>query len=421
METSTVLLMILILVSIAAVAFFSSSEASLISVNKIRIRHMAEQEGDPGAQAVNRVVHQHEKFFATILLTENVFIILSSVLAERLASNLLNDSGYSILIATGVMTVLVVAFGEITPKSLAAQRAVSWSVVIARPIEIIMMLETAIIYVFTLLPRALSRLMGGESALRSQTVTEAELRMLIDISEAEGAVEPQEAELMQKAFRLGDLRADTIMTPRTEIVWVEKDATLSDFLGIYAKETHTRFPVHGEEVDDVLGVLYVKDVLKAFVDKSLGDQDPVAQLARPAFFYPESKQVDRLFLEMRTEGAQMVMLVDEHGGIAGLLTLKRIVGEVVGAFSGDEEGEEPEFQTIDEQTIQVDGGMRVEEVNERFDLELPEGEYDTLAGFILDSLGHILREGEMVRHQGLLLTVTEMNGVKIETVLVRKG
>ena len=116
------------------------------------------------------------------------------------------------------MTVLVVAFGEITPKSLAAQRAVSWSVVIARPIEIIMMLETAIIYVFTLLPRALSRLMGGESALRSQTVTEAELRMLIDISEAEGAVEPQEAELMQKAFRLGDLRADTIMTPRTEIV-----------------------------------------------------------------------------------------------------------------------------------------------------------------------------------------------------------
>ncbi len=245
--------------------------------------------------------------------------------------------------------------------------------------------------------------------------------MLIGISEAEGAVEPQEAELMQKAFRLGDLRADTIMTPRTEIVWVEKDATLSDFLGIYAKETHTRFPVHGEEVDDVLGVLYVKDVLKAFVDKSLGDQDPVAQLARPAFFYPESKQVDRLFLEMRTEGAQMVMLVDEHGGIAGLLTLKRIVGEVVGAFSGDEEGEEPEFQTIDEQTIQVDGGMRVEEVNERFDLELPEGEYDTLAGFILDSLGHIPREGEMVRHQGLLLTVAEMNGVKIETVLVRKG
>ncbi len=150
METSTVLLMILILVSIAAVAFFSSSEASLISVNKIRIRHMAEQEGDPGAQAVNRVVHQHEKFFATILLTENVFIILSSVLAERLASNLLNDSGYSILIATVVMTVLVVAFGEITPKSLAAQRAVSWSVVIARPIEIIMMLETAIIYVFYL-------------------------------------------------------------------------------------------------------------------------------------------------------------------------------------------------------------------------------------------------------------------------------
>ena len=117
----------------------------------------------------------------------------------------------------------------------------------------------------------------------------------------------------------------------------------------------------------------------------------------------------------------MVMLVDEHGGIAGLLTLKQIVGEVVGAFSGDEEGEEPEFQTIDERTVQADGGMRVVEANERFDLELPEGEYDTLAGFILDVLGHIPREGEMVRHQGLLLTVTEMNGVKIETVLVRKG
>ena len=420
MDSTTVLLMILILVSITLVAFFSSSEASLISVNKIRIRHMAEQEGNPGAQSVNRVVHRHEKFFATILLTENVFIILSSVLAERLASSLLNDSGYSVLIATVVMTVLIVMFGEITPKTLAAQHAVSWSVRVARIIEFIMMLETAVIYVFTLLPRALSRLTGGDSALHAQTVTEAELRMLIDISEAEGAVEPQEAELMQKAFRLGDLSADAIMTPRTDIVWVRQGATFAEFLQTYAQETHSRFPVYAGEVENALGILHTKDVLKAFAEGKLAEGDQVTPLMRPAYFYPESKPVDDLFVEMRTEGAQTVMLVDEHGGIAGLLTLKQLVGEVVGSIV-EKEGVGPAVETIDERTLQVDAGMWVEEANERLGLGLPDGNYDTLAGFVLAVLGHIPREGEQLRYDSLRLVVTEMKGVKIERILVTRG
>ena len=362
----------MILGSLLVVAFFSSSEASLISVNKIRIRHMAE-EGHRGAQAVTRVVHQHEKFFAAILFTENAFIILASVLAERVANNAVGGTGFSILIATVVMTLLIVTFGEITPKSLAAQRAVGWSVVVARPIELIMRLETVMIYVFTLLPRLLSRLLGGANPLRSLTITEAELRMLIDIGRAEGEVEPQEAELLRKAFRLGDLRADEIMTPRTEIIWMREDATLAEFLRTYAEETHTRFPVYQGEVDNVQGVLFVKDVLKAFAEGKLREQDPIAPLVRPADFYPESKPVDDLFGEMRDRATQMVMLVDEHGGVAGLLTMKQIVGEIVGPITGEEEEQEPEVETIDERTVQVDAGMRVEEANERLGLDLPQG------------------------------------------------
>lgn len=287
-----------------------------------------------------------------------------------------------------------------------------------RPLEVV---ERVLFPVATLL-RGVSGFITRPFGTRSGAplISEDELQTMVRVGATEGVVEETQAGIIHKAFQFGDLRSQEIMTPRTEVVWVPKGATLADFLKIYADGTYARFPVYEEELDNVMGILFVKDVLKAFAEGRLTAADLIAPLVRPALFYPESKPVDDLFSEMRTEATQLVMLVDEFGGIAGLLTLKQVVGEIVGSITETEEGEEQSVETIDERTMQVDASMRIDEANERVPLAIPDGDYETLAGFVLASLGHIPVEGEQVRHNGLRLVVSEMKGIKIDRILVRK-
>ena len=308
------LLLLILLVSVLAVAFFSSSEASLISVNKFRVRHRA-QLGDKAAEAVSRVVGKHEKFFATILLTENAFIILATTVGTALVISIMGESATSVLVATVAMTVLIVTFGEITPKSLAARASDRWSLVVARPIEVIMALETVFIYLFTLLPRLLLRLLGGSQRLSSPSITEGELRMLIDMALADGMVEPAEADMLEKVFHFGDRQVQEIMTPRMEIVWVEKGMTLEEFLRIYSQETHTRFPVYQGDIENVVGILSVKDMLQTMAQDGLQPESSVTDVLRPAYLVPETKLIGQLFSELREAGQQMAVMVNEYSGV----------------------------------------------------------------------------------------------------------
>jgi CBS domain containing-hemolysin-like protein len=410
----------LLVVSVLIVAFFSSAEASLISVNKFRIRHLAERGSKP-AQAANRVVRKHEKFFATILFTENAFIILASSVGTAMAFSIFGDSGITVLLTSLVLTVFIVVFGEITPKSLAAQAAERWSLIVARPIEIIMTLETYFIYLFTLLPKGVLMLMGGKKVVETPSITEGELRMLIGISQAEGMVEEQEAQMLEKVFRFGDRQLREVMTPRTEVVWVKAGTTLKEFLAIYLGHSHTRFPVFEDHVENVMGVLSVKDVMAAIASGEVSDDTPVTYLLRSVDFVPDTKPVGALFREMQKAGSQIALAVDEFGGIAGLVTLKQLMEEVVGPAG--EEGMQPEveYETIDENTFHIDGGMQIEQANEELGLDLPKGDYETVAGFILEVLGHIPNPGEHFRHNGLRLEVTQLRGMRIEKVMVTRG
>src|SRR5918992_1187812 len=410
---------LILLVSVAMVAFFSSAEASLISVNKFRIRYLTEQ-GNRSAQAVSQVLVRPEKFFSTILLTENAFIIFASSFGTAMAINLLGGGEASILIATSVMTVLIVAFGEITPKTLAATASDRWSLVIARPIAAVMFLETFIIYLFTLLPRLILRTMGGRYHTWGPSVTEGELRMLINIGQVEGAVEASEAALLQKVFRFGDQQVREIMTPRTEIVWIEQNTTLQQFLRLYAEHSHTRFPVYEDTIENVIGVLSNKDVMVAMGKGQLKPEDSVTDLLRPAYFVPETKTVSSTFNEMQLNGHGLVLTVDEFGGIAGLATLKQLLEVIVGEVG--EEGNTPEvgYTIVDEDTFQVDAALSISEINEKLNLALPEGDYQTVAGFILAQLGYIPEKGETLEHKGLRLTVKSMDGVRIEEVELQK-
>lgn len=408
-----------IVVCITLVAFFSSAEASLISVNKLRIRYLAEQ-GNRSAQVVTRVLEHHEKFFATILLTENAFIIFASSLGTAVAITLVQGNAALVLLAPLVMTVVIVAFGEITPKTLAAGSAERWSLFVARPISVIMYLETTVIFLFTLMPRLMVKLMGREQGLWASSVTEGELRMLIDISKTEGAVDEDEADLLEKVFSFGDRQMREIMTPRPEFVMVELSTTLEEFLRVYSDHSHTRFPVYDDSMENVVGVLSSKDVLLALGQNQLKLQDRVTNMLRPAFFVPETKTISNTFNEMQQGGNGLVLMVDEFGGIAGLATVKQLLEVIVGQVTMEDDDSEESYIPVDENTYRLDAGVGIPEINEELDLGLPEGDYQTVAGFILDSLGRIPEEGDMVEFENLRMTVKEMNGVKIETVELRR-
>ena len=406
---------VILLVSIIAVAFFSSAEASLISVNKLRIRYLAER-GNRSARSVMQVVNQHEKFFATILLTENAFIIFASSVGTAIAINLGGGSGIILLLAPLIMTVLIVTFGEITPKTLAAGASERWSLRVAHPIKIIMTLETYIIYLFTLLPRFILKLMGGKAITWTPLVTEGELRMLIDISKEEGAMPADEAALLEKVFRFGDEQVQEVMTPRPDIVWVEHGATFKDFLALYLEHNHTRYPVYQGTTENVIGILSVKDVMTALGKDESSPKASVTTLLRPVHFVPETKSVASTFTEMQREGHNMVLAVDEFGGIAGLFTSKQLLEVIVGQVTGEGETPGEEYVALDENTYLVDAGVSVVDINEKLKLDLPEGDYQTLAGFVLDRLGRIPEGGEMVQYNNLRLTVKAMDELRVDQV-----
>jgi putative hemolysin len=263
------------------------------------------------------------------------------------------------------------------------------------------------------------KVVGGTPVPRS-LVSEEEIRTMISVGHKEGTVEKAEAEMLHKVFDFGDRPVREVMVPRTEVSGVERGITLAEFFALYVENPLSRFPVYQDNMDNVIGILSVKDVLMAQAKGTISPESTIDDLMRPAYFAPDSKRTSELFTEMRDKNYRMAVVVDEYGGTAGIVSLSRLVEEIVGPV-GDEFAEvEKEYEAINEYTFQIDGGMSVEEANEEMDLELPDGDYETVAGFVLDLLGHIPRTGERVRYKGMNLAITEMRGVKIEKILLTK-
>ena len=415
-----VLSIVIIVVALAGSAFISASEAGLLAVNRIRMRSLA-AEGNRRASTAMDILGEHEKFFGSILLTGNIFNILIASVSTALAISLAGDSGIAIGVATAIATVLVVVFGELTPKSLATLAAERWTLTAAPAVRCLMTLIGPFVYMFTLIPRGITHLLGGREALRTPSVTETELRMLIDMGEEEGTVETTQGQMLEKIFRFGETEVSEVMTPRTEVVWVNADTRFSEFLEIYREHPHTRFPVWDDEEDDVAGVLSVKDTMASLAGGELDLDQPVARIMRTALFVPETKRLDDLFDMLQQTGHKMALAVDEFGGVAGIITLTRVVEQIVGRTG--EEGRRPEERivTVSEDTFVVDGATSVEEVNDELELGIPEGDYDTVAGFVVDLLQHIPESGERLRYNDLRIQVLEMDGRKISRVTVRRG
>ena len=413
---------IIIVIGLTGSAFISATEVALLGSRRFRIRHLAE-EGDRRAQAVLDILGQNEKFFGTVLLVGNIFNIIVASVGTNLAITTIGGgepSVVSTITATVMATILIVVIGELTPKTLASLVAERWSLNTARVILFLMRVTGPVVYAFTLAPRGILVLVGGRDSLTTPAVTPAELRLLIDMGEEEGTVDTSQGEMLDNIFRFGETEVRDVMTPRPEIVWVSSDTTFREFLDTYRERPHTRFPVYDEEHDDVVGILSVKDVMVSQAERRLDPSQPVTRLMRPALFIPETKRLDDLFHMMQESGHKIALSVDEFGGIAGLITLTRVVEQIVGRTG--EEGRRPErrFIEVNENTFVVDGGMAIEEANSELGLEIPEGDYETVAGFFLEQAQTIPRTGTRVRYGTLRLQVSEMSDNRIASIRIRK-
>lgn len=417
MDSGDLWKLILIVICMGLSAFFSGSETAFIALQRVRLLHL-QRTGKPGASRVLKLVQRPEKLLATVLLSNNLVNTAAAALATALAISLVDNTNIAVLIATAATTILVLIIGEIIPKTVAWRRAETVSFAVARPLTILGTALWPVTQLLQLISNSFNKALGITDV--RQHLTEEEIRSVIAAGALAGAVEPTEAAMMEKVLRLGDRQVREIMTPRTEIVWIGKNTTLKDFLDIYARETHTRFPVFEDDLENVVGVLSVKDILQNMADKTIQLDSPITGMLRPAYFVPETKVAGQLFSELRQERMQMAMIVDQHGGVAGLVTLKQLTEVIVGPIGEEGEPAQEEFATIGENIYEVDAGIAISEANEDLGLEIPEGDYQTLAGFVLERLGHIPREGEVLYYRDMRLEVTKMRRLKIEQVRVTK-
>ncbi len=417
MDSADVLYLVLLFMCLGASAFFSSAETAFISLQRVRVKHMVET-NVVGADKIAKMIERPERLLATVLLCNNFVNVAAAALGTMVAVSVFGDQA-GLLAATIGVTILLLIFAEVTPKTFATRHAERLSLLYVYPLGAITRAVSPVATGLGWLGSALSG-GGGRSAVLQDQVSEEEIRTMISVGAEEGTVEKAEAEMLRKVFDFGDRSVREVMTPRPEVVWIEQGTKVADFLAIYAEAPHTRFPVCRENIDNVAGILWIKDVLMAQAEGGLNQESTIDGLVRPIYFIPETKRIAELLAEMQSRGYRMAVAVDEYGIISGIVTLEHLVEEIVGEMGDELTRVAKEFEYIDEQTVQVEGGMRVEEANEELELGLPDGEYDTVAGFLLNLIGHIPKEGEQVRFSNLKLVVTEMRGVKIEKILVTK-
>jgi putative hemolysin len=410
------LFLILFLVSLAAAAFFCSAETAFIGMQRLHLKHLV-RINHPRAAIVARILEKPEKFLATVLLCINFFETAVATLGTVMAISLWEEN-LGVAIATIVITILTLIFAELIPKSLAARYGEKIALAYARPIEFISTVLYPFVYVLNHIGIRFTR-MAGEGTERP-TISEEEFQTAIAVGEAEGVWEEQEAEMLHNAFEFADRPVSEVMQPRTEVTWLRQGTTLADFLEIYKQYPFSRFPVYKGTRDNVVGVLSVKDVLMAHAKNLLKPDSPIDELVRPVHFVPETKRLGELLAEMRDNNYHMVAVVDEYGGVAGIAALEQLTQEIMGVIGDELAGKEKDFVPIDAHTCEVDGGVRVEEANEELDLDLPTGDYETVAGFILSHLGRIPKQGEHLKYKDLKITIAEMQGRKIEKIQITR-
>jgi putative hemolysin len=413
--SATTIYVIIFVICIALSAFFAVVEAGFLSLQKGRLRHLVKS-GVPGAEQAEQVMHEPGKLLATVLFGNDLVNTVAGVIGSALAVYLLGE-GPGVIVATLVTTSLVLIVADVIPKTFANMHSERVSLVLARPVLLLEGWLSPIVNALFKIGLYFAKAFGGSPPSQG-TISEAEIDTMISIGAEQGTVVKAKAKMLHKIFEFGGHPVREVMTPHVDIISIEKSARIRDFLAAYSHCPHVRYPVFEGDLENIVGLLSIRDVLMAEAKGQVDNESTIASLVRPVTFTPATKDVSQLLFEMQESGDQMDIVVDEYGCICGLVTMDQLIAEVVGRSKDDLESNHNGIEVVDNDNIQLSAGMRVKEVNEKIGLKLPSGDYETMAGFMLKRLGHIPKNGEQVKYDQWRLTVQEMKGRKIERILL---
>ncbi|MGC8971108.1 MAG: hemolysin family protein [bacterium] len=412
---------ILMFLFLSLSAYFMSSETAITAVSKAKLRQL-ENEGDERAKRLNNLLKDSTRLLSTILLGNNIAqnaltALLTAVTFRWLGSLNLNP-GWAIPISTIISTFLILIFAEVTPKSYAFQRAEKVALFTAIPLSLLHKIFYPVAIVMTTIANLLLRLFGLRLVNPEPFVTEEEIKALVDIGEEEGIIEEEEREIIEGVFEFSETLAREVMVPRVDIVALDVNSTFEEVIDTINMSGHSRIPVYEETIDNIVGILYAKDLLKYF---GLKNPPPLRSIMRAPYYVPETKPIDELFKEMRAQKIHMAIIIDEYGGTAGIVTIEDILEELVGEIMDEYDiNEESMVKEISSDELIVDGRMNLEELNEILGVELPAEETDTIAGFVYDRISHIPKPGEEVEYDGVLIRVEEVRGRRITKLRIKR-
>jgi len=401
-------------------AFFSGTETALFSLNKLQLKKMQkEEENNWRVKSIVRLLDDPQRTLISILIGNMFVNISASSLATYLAIKFFGNIGIGI--ASGVMIFTILVFGEIVPKSLAVANADKISKRVARPIEIISLVLFPLIKFFKMIIIALYYLFGKKSVKVKKEITQEDLITLIDAGKDEGVIEEEEKKMIRNIFEFGDTMVKEVMIHRVDMACIPSDTKLNSILKLIKKMGHSRIPVYEETIDNIIGILYAKDLLgiyeKWYISKEKFD---LKKIMRKANFVPENKKIDELLDIFQKDRIQIAIAVDEYGGTAGLVTMEDVVEEVVGEIIDEYDKEIKLFEITEDNTIIADGNISIEKINEILNIEIPENDFETLGGFIFDLLGRVPKKGEKIKYHNLKIIIELVVKNRIRRVKIIK-
>ena len=399
-----VVLIVLLLLS----GFFSSAETALFSISRAKARHIAKEKGFANA-LIKRMKDDPHRLLSTILIGNNLVNVGAAALATSIMIELVASNAVGI--ATGIMTALILVFGEIIPKSIATRNNVLIARLVILPLYWLSILSSPVIYLLNFIPRLTRRVQ------RKSRVTEEELMTFVEVVEEEGGIEEEEKELIHNIFEFDDTSASEIMTPRADmfVINVDDDLNVEEII----RSGYSRIPVIAEDIDHIIGILNIKDLFMHQVTSA--QQTDVRGVMSEPYFVPENKKLDHLLHEFKRRKQHLAIVVDEHGGVSGLITLEDALEEIVGEIVDETDRVEPHIVKLKQNEWRVLGKSEIDDVNEKLQMDIPDTkEYDTFSGYVLDQIGRIPQEKEDITLGDYIVTVNQMDGTRIKEYIVKK-
>lgn len=407
--------LILLMVMLIFCALSSASETALTSVSRIKLKNLVE-EGDKKAAEIERILANPNVFLSTILIINSVATIIASSMATVLALRF--SATWGELISSLLLSLVVLIFCEISPKTAAVQNPLRWARVMIGPVQGAAWLLRPIIWVLSIITSGLVRLLGGQAVRHGPFVTEEELRLLVTVGEEEGVLEEAETEMIHSIFEFADTPVREVMIPRIDIIALESHITVNQAVDQALEGGFSRIPVYEETIDNIIGVLYTKDMLKQLREEH--DALPIRNLVRPAYFVPETKKLDDLLREIRQKRVHMVIVIDEYGSVSGLVTIEDLVEEIVGDIQDEFDREEKLYEQINNREYVFSAKISIDEFNEIMDTKLEHEDYDTLGGFLYAQLDKIPVAGDTVTFGQYRFTILTTRGRRIVRVQVEQ-